>query len=85
MQLSKNAQALLEGYILFDVNGQRFTSYEAARARRVEITESQQAVAFKGLNVFRMRWEYFYISVYPRPACEVLVTNYVIRPNNPQT
>lgn len=70
--MNKNLKALLKGYVLFDVNGKRFKRYEDARAERVATTERGEAVAFKGFNVFQMRWFYFFVSVYPRPACEVL-------------
>lgn len=79
--MSKNLQALLEGYVLFDVNGERFATYEAARARRMQLTELGLPVAFKGLNIPRQRWEYFFISVYPIPAAEVLISVHHMRPD----
>jgi len=64
--MNKNLQALLLGYILFDVNGKKFLTYEKARTHRLSIKGN---VCFKGFSLFRpfKFWRSFYIrAVHPK-------------------
>ena len=61
MKISKNTEALLRGYVLFKVNGKRFSNYEDARAERVRITEANQPVEFSGWHVIK-GWRWFYYT-----------------------
>jgi hypothetical protein len=72
MKISKNIEALLRGYVLFKVNGKRFSNYEDARAERVRITDASQPVEFKGLHIFK-GWQWFYYTVFLRKAYEASV------------
>ena len=54
--MNKTLEALLRGYIFFDVNGARFYKYNSALARRKETTGD---VYFKGWHIFK-GWRGFY-------------------------
>jgi len=55
--MNKSIEALLRGYVLFDVNGQRFFRYNTARNARLAIDGD---VEFIGFNVFLMGWRCFF-------------------------
>ena len=62
----KNGKALKSGYILFRVDSvcrqrEYFFTYDAARARRVELSDAKKSVNFCGLHITR-GWESFYLS-----------------------
>jgi hypothetical protein len=59
--MSKSFEALARGYVLFDVNGKRFWSYNSARMHRVFLTDVADLpdVIFTGLHVFK-GWQCFY-------------------------
>ena len=54
--LRKSVEAFLRGYVLFDVNGERFYLYSSARSRRLEITGSLE---FNGWHIFK-GWRCFF-------------------------
>jgi len=58
--MNKTIKALLMGYVLFDVNGQRFLRYNSALLKRKEIDGN---VDFIGFNVFLMGWRCFFKRV----------------------
>ena len=55
--MNKTIRALLMGYVLFDVNGQRFLRYNSALSARKAIHGN---VEFIGFNVFLMGWRCFF-------------------------
>ena len=55
--MNKTLEALLRGYVLFDVNGQRFWRYNTALKQR-KITLGD--VEFKGLHILK-GWRMFYL------------------------
>lgn len=55
--MNKTIEALLCGYVLFDVNGRRFLRYNSAMAESKSIPGN---VEFKVLHIFQ-GWEYFLI------------------------
>lgn len=55
--MNKTLEALLRGYVLFDVNGQRFYRYNTALAQR-KATEGD--VLFKGWHLIK-GWRIFYV------------------------
>ena len=57
--MNKTLQALLHGYVLFDVNGRKFFRYNTALAVRKATTGS---VEFLGLHIFK-GWRCFYLRV----------------------
>ena len=58
--MNKTLEALLRGYVVFKVNGNRFWTYNAARAERVRLCdETRGEVVFYGWSVWR-RWQCFY-------------------------
>lgn len=63
--MNKTLEALLRGYVLFDVNGQRFYRYNTALAQRKATTGD---VEFKGWHLFK-GWRFFFIrsSVKAKP------------------
>jgi len=72
MKISKNIEALLRGYVVFNVNGKRFWNYEDARAERVRITDANQPVEFSGWHVIK-GWRWFYYTAYIGPSFDVHV------------
>jgi len=59
--MNKSLEALVRGYVLFDVNGERFYLYSSALNRRMEISG---AFAFKGFSLFK-GWRMFSMRVFP--------------------
>ena len=57
--MNKTLEALLRGYVLFDVNGQRFYRYNTALTQRKSIIGD---VEFKGWHLFK-GWRVFYLRV----------------------
>ena len=57
--MNKTLEALLRGYVLFDVNGKRFFRYNSALAQRKATTGD---VEFKGLHVFK-GWTTFFLRI----------------------
>ena len=57
--MNKTIEALLRGYVLFDVNGRRFLRYNSALAERKSISGN---VEFKGLHIFK-GWRSFFIRI----------------------
>lgn len=62
----KNIEALLRGYVLFDVNGKRFWTYTYAHQKCIEITTGY--VNFRGWNIWYLfskygSWRSFYIRM----------------------
>ena len=55
--MNKSIEALLRGYVLFDVNGKRFFLYNSALTERKATLGD---VEFVGLHIFK-RWQTFYI------------------------
>jgi hypothetical protein len=55
--MNKTIEAFMRGYVLFDVNGQRFYRYNTALNER-KVTMG--AVEFKGWHVFK-GWTTFYL------------------------
>lgn len=55
--MNKTFEALLRGYILFDVNGELFLTYNQAREKRLSIKGD---VAFNGLHIFK-GWQGFFV------------------------
>ena len=55
--MNKTLEALLRGYLFFDVNGKKFLTYNAAKAERVATTGD---VEFKGWHIFK-GWRCFYL------------------------
>ena len=54
--MNKTIEALLRGYVLFDVNGKRFLRYNTALAERKAIPGN---VEFNGLHIFK-GWRCFF-------------------------
>ena len=59
--MNKSLEAFIRGYVLFEVNGERFYNYNDARARRVSI---EGDVYFKGYHVVK-GWRYYFIRCNP--------------------
>ena len=57
--MSKNLEAILRGYLYFDVNGIRYDNYDDAKAARVAVPENE-SVIFKGFHIFK-GWQGFYV------------------------
>lgn len=57
--MNKTLEALLRGYLFFDVNGKKFFTYNAARAERVATVGD---VEFIGWHIFK-GWRCFYKTV----------------------
>ena len=55
--MNKSIEALLRGYVLFDVNGKRFFLYNSALTERKATLGD---VEFAGLHIFK-GWQTFYI------------------------
>ena len=55
--MNKTIEALLRGYVLFEVNGKRFLRYNTALAHR-KATEGD--VLFRGLHLFK-GWRMFFL------------------------
>lgn len=55
---NKTLEALLRGYIFFDVNGQRYWTYRAALAARKAVPETLE-VCFAGRHLFK-GWVIFF-------------------------
>lgn len=55
--MNKTLEALLRGYVRFDVNGKRFWLYNTALAERKSIDGN---VRFSGFNIFK-GWRIFYL------------------------
>lgn len=69
----KSLEALIRGYVLFDVNGRRFASYGDARAYRKFLTGTfvlGDTIIFKGFHIFK-GWRTFY---YQGPVRHVTVS-----------
>ncbi len=49
----KTIEALLRGYLGFRVNDEYFSTYGAARDRRVWLTNQDKDVCFQGRHIFR--------------------------------
>lgn len=58
--MNKTLEALLRGYVLFDVNGKKFIRYNAALAER---KSTHGDVEFSGFNIYLMRWLCFFKRV----------------------
>jgi hypothetical protein len=63
--MKKNLKALLLGYVLFDVNGEKFFVYENARKKRITLCGGTGNVQFKGWSLFLIfsklgAWRSFY-------------------------
>lgn len=56
--MKKNIKALLLGYILFKVNCKVFLLYNNGLKARKSM---QDSVYFDGFNIFRFKWERFYL------------------------
>jgi hypothetical protein len=54
---NKTIEAALRGYVVFEVNGKRYWSYNKALAARKHFTSGH--VYFKGLHIFK-GWIAFY-------------------------
>lgn len=68
----KSLEALIRGYILFDVNGLRFISYGDARDYRKFLSSRRKlgdSISFKGFHIFK-GWRSFY---YAGPVRHVMV------------
>ncbi len=57
--MNKTIEALLRGYVLFDVNGQRFYRYNTALEQR---KATQGDVEFKGWHIFK-GWRTFFLRI----------------------
>lgn len=57
--MNKSLEALLRGYVLFDVNGELFATYNKAKAKRESI---QGHVVFKGLHAIK-GWRGFFVRL----------------------
>lgn len=57
--MSKNLEAIIRGYLYFDVNGIRYDNYDDAKAARVAVPENK-SVIFKGFHIFK-GWQGFYV------------------------
>lgn len=55
--INKSVEALLRGYIFFDVNGEIFWLYNSASERRKSIKSGR--LLFKGFSIFK-GWRGFY-------------------------
>lgn len=55
--MNKTIEALLRGYVLFDVNGERFYRYNSAVAYRKGIVGN---VSFNGWHIFK-GWRCFFL------------------------
>ncbi len=60
--MNKSVEALLRGYILFDVNGKKFVNYNNARTHRVYLTDTEDLpyVEFVGYHITK-GWQCFYL------------------------
>lgn len=54
---NKTIEAALRGYVVFEVNGKRYWSYNKALVARKQFTSGP--VYFKGLHIFK-GWRTFY-------------------------
>lgn len=57
--MNKTIEALLRGYVLFNVNDKRFLRYNSALAERKSIPGN---VEFTGLHIFK-GWRAFFIRI----------------------
>lgn len=60
--MNKTIEALLRGYVLFDVNGKQFLRYNSAMAERKSISGD---VEVNGLHIFK-GWRTFFIRISTR-------------------
>lgn len=66
----KSIKAFLKGYTYFEVNDNGFWTYDKADAyciclRHVYVMAGiERPIAFTGFNIYRMRWECFYMKAY---------------------
>jgi hypothetical protein len=61
--INKSLEALLRGYILFDVNHKKFWLYNAALDKRKQLSKNGDAILFKGFNILKMKWLNFFICI----------------------
>jgi hypothetical protein len=62
--MNKTLEALLRGYVRFDVNGKRFWRYKTALAERKATIDD---VCFAGRHIFK-GWRIFYLRKTRRTA-----------------
>ena len=62
--MNKTVKALLLGYIYFDVNGEKFYTYNKALEKRKKIKGN---VYFDGFNIF-LGWRTFYLRMFNKKA-----------------
>jgi hypothetical protein len=75
--INKSLEALLRGYILFDVNGKRFHDYNSALAERKSIDGN---VKFDGFHIIK-GWQYFYVRYSLRNPIEITINQFRACPN----
>jgi hypothetical protein len=66
--MNKTLEAILRGYLFFQVNDKYFLTYTPAREHRKTLSDSKikRDINFKGYHIFK-GWVTFYYSFYTPP------------------